>query len=122
MRLARGSIIIVKGLGDKTRPAVVVQSDAFMDAVGSVTVCPLTTHLIGRSRLRIDVPPSATNGLAENSQIMVDKLQTYMKNKVSDPIGELEPSILAHVDLALRSFLDLHFNGLEALVEVPQEK
>lgn len=122
MKLVRGSVVIVKGMGDKTRPAVVVQSDAFMEAVDSITVCPMTTHLISRSRLRINVAPTKANGLVEQSQVMVDKLQTYMKEKVQGPVGEIEAPILAHVDLALRSFLDLHFNGLEAFVEVPQEK
>ena len=82
--MRRGDVVIVRGKGDfgKTRPAVVIQSDAHGLELNSVTVCPMSTHLVERGRLRLDVSPSMANGLRSPSQIMIDKIQTYMKDKV----------------------------------------
>ena len=89
----------------------------YLEAIPSVTVCPLTTLLIEESRLRIIIEPSGANGLAHRSQVMIDKIQTYMKDNVSQPIGEIDQLTLDHMNIALRSFLDLQISGLENILE-----
>jgi mRNA interferase MazF len=79
----RGDLVTVALKGDqgKSRPALVVQSDHFGDLT-SVTVQPITGTLVGAPLLRVPVEPSEQNGLAKRSQIMVDKPQTPLRNKL----------------------------------------
>jgi mRNA interferase MazF len=53
----------------KPRPAVVVQSDYFNETHASVTVCPITSHLIDDAPLfRMAVEPGGGTGLKASSQ------------------------------------------------------
>lgn len=59
------------GAYGKPRPALIVQSDLF-DALGSVTILPITGELRVAPLLRIPLDPTETNGLRKKSQIMID--------------------------------------------------
>lgn len=104
----RGDLVTVVFAGDyeKPRPALIVQSDAF-SAVESVTVLPLTTHLLAAPLLRITVEPSGANGLLRRSQVMVDKAATVPRGKVGARIGHIDPEIMRATDAALSRFLGL---------------
>lgn len=106
--LKRGDLITVALQGDqgKPRPALVVQSDHFAELPG-VTVLPITSTLIDAPLLRVDIEPSAQNGLARRSQIMVDKPQTLHRSKVGGIIGHLDPPTLLTVNGALALFFGL---------------
>ena len=106
--LKRGDLVTVALQGDvgKPRPALVVQSDHFAD-LPAVTVLPITSTLVDAPLLRVDVEPSAQNGLAKRSQIMVDKPQTLHRSKVGAVIGHLEPATLLTVNGALALFFGL---------------
>lgn len=105
----RGDLVIVSARGDygKPRPAVVIQNERLEDVVESVTVCFLTTDLIQGRRLRIDVDPHAGNGLREPSQIQVDKIMIFPREKVRGPIGRLNIDQVRAVERWLLLFLDL---------------
>jgi mRNA interferase MazF len=106
----RGSVVLVSAKGDygKTRPAVVVQDSRMENIVASVTVCFLTSDLSTEHRiLRIDVAPAAENGLRQQSQVQVEKLMTFSKNKVRGPIGQLSEREMAAVDMGLLVHLGL---------------
>ena len=107
-RLKRGDLVTVALQGDqgKPRPALVVQSDHFSD-LPAVTVLPITSTLLDAPLLRVDIEPSARNGLAKRSQIMVDKAQTVHRSKVGGVIGQLEQSTLLNVNGALALFFGL---------------
>lgn len=106
--LKRGDLVTVALQGDmgKPRPALVVQSDHFAE-LPAITVLPITSTLVDAPLLRVDVEPSAQNGLAKRSQIMVDKPQTLHRSKVGGVIGHLEPAKLLTVNGALALFFGL---------------
>ena len=97
----RGDLVTVSLQGDygKPRPALVVQSD-FLDALDSVVLCPVTSDL-RTAAFRVTVEPTSVNGLRVLSQVMVDKLSTLPRSKLSPPFGKLEEERLKAVDRAL---------------------
>lgn len=92
----------------KIRPAVVVQADAVTRVWNSVIVCPLSSHETAVSTFaRIDLVPTAQNGLEKNSQIMVDKITTYPIDKVRGPIGKIDDRSLEALNVSLVLILGL---------------
>jgi mRNA interferase MazF len=90
----------------KPRPALVIQSDLF-DEHPSVTILPVTSDRRDTPLFRIDVAPTATNGLRKPSQIMVDKAQTIPREKLGDRFGQLEDDRMLAVIRALALFLGI---------------
>lgn len=106
--MKRGDLVTVAFSGDygKPRPALVVQSDGY-DDLSSVTVLPLTSHLIDAPRTRIVIAPSPENGLRSPSSIMVEKIGSLSRRKVGPVIGRLSPKDMSAVDRALAIFLGI---------------
>jgi mRNA interferase MazF len=106
--MKRGDLVIVALAGDygKPRPALIVQSDAFVDHP-SVTVLLLTSDVINSPRTRISVPPNSTTGLSKTSQVMIDKAMTLPRAKIGKTIGRVDQGILNQVISALARFLEL---------------
>ena len=97
----RGDLVTVFLQGDygKPRPALVIQSDLLTE-LDSVVFCPVTGEL-RTAAFRVTVEPTAHNGLRALSQVMVDKLSTLPRSKVSAPFGRLEDERMRAVDRAL---------------------
>lgn len=97
----RGELVKVSLQGDygKPRPALVVQSD-LLSGLDSVVLCPVTSELRD-AVFRVTVEPNPANGLRVLSQIMVDKLSTLPRTKISEPIGRLDDERMRAVDRAL---------------------
>lgn len=97
----RGDLVTVSLQGDygKPRPALVVQSDLLTD-LDSVVLCPITSDL-RNAVFRVTVEPNTANGLRTLSQVMVDKLSTLPRTKVSEPFGHLDEERMRTVDRAL---------------------
>ena len=106
--MRRGDLVTVALQGEqgKPRPALVMQADRFAGLAG-VTVLPITGLLLDAPMLRVEVAPSAQNGLAKRSQIMVDKPQTPPRGKVGAVIGRLDDATMLTVSRALALFLGL---------------
>ena len=104
----RGEIvtIVLPGAYGKPRPALVIQSDLF-NALGAVTVLPVTSELRTAPLMRIALDPSDANGLRRKSQIMIDKTQTVPREKLGSTIGKVEPETLVTVERALATFLGI---------------
>jgi mRNA interferase MazF len=104
----RGELWTVAGgvYASKPRPALIVQEDLF-NATGSVTVVPLTTTLTDAPLLRVRVATSEMSGLAQDSDIMVDKLTTVRRSNVQSRVGRLATDQLAEVERCLMTFLGL---------------
>jgi mRNA interferase MazF len=109
----RGELVTIAISGDygKPRPALVIQSDAFVE-LPSVTVLRLTSELHEWPLLRITVAPNAANGLRKPSQIMIDKATTVPRAKLGACIGRIEADTLRAVEQALQAFLG--FEGAAA--------
>lgn len=90
----------------KPRPVVVIQDDRF-DATASVTVCPLTTNALAAPLLRLGLEPSVANGLAQASQVMVDKVTTIPRANVGERLGLLDDADLIRLNRAVIVFLGL---------------
>ena len=91
----------------KPRPALIVQSHLFAE-LPSVVICPLTTTLRDDADLfRLDVQPSARNGVRQASQIAVDKLTVVPSSKIGEVIGEADDELLLRVNRALSLFLGI---------------
>ncbi|NGO50656.1 type II toxin-antitoxin system PemK/MazF family toxin [Allomesorhizobium camelthorni] len=107
--MRRGDLVIVSAKGDygKPRPAVVIQNDRLEDWVESLTVCFLTTDLTTGRNLRVDVEPNSGNGLHGKSQVQIEKIMTFPKDKARGPVGRLSSDQMRAVDRGLLLLLDL---------------
>ena len=90
----------------KPHPVLIVQDNRF-DATASITVCPLTTDPTDIPLLRIALDPTETNGLAEASRIMLDKVTTMPRAKLGDRIGSVSGTDMATLSRSLVVFLGL---------------
>ncbi|WP_144733702.1 type II toxin-antitoxin system PemK/MazF family toxin [Extensimonas perlucida] len=97
----RGDLVTVSLQGDydKPRPALVIQSDLLTD-LESVVLCPVTNDL-RNTVFRVTVEPNPANGLHTLSQVMVDKLSTLPRTKISEPFGRLDADRMKAIDRAL---------------------
>lgn len=90
----------------KPRPALVVQSDHF-EATESVTVMLISSSEVHSDYGRINVEPSATNGLRRPSQVMIDKAMTIPRQKVGRVIGRLDAETMVRVNRSISLFFGL---------------
>ena len=104
--MRRGDIVTVAGgvYASKPRPALVVQDDRF-DATDSLTVCPFTTTEVDAPLLRVPVAADETNGLDQDSYLMVDKITTVRKSNARTVLGRLEATTLVEFERRLLVFL-----------------
>jgi len=92
----------------KTRPVLVIQAQALLDAQHpSTLIIPLTTVLInGAEPLRIRVP--AASRLRRTSDLLIDQLRAIDNRRlVEGPLTKLSTALMAQVHEALAEVLDL---------------
>ncbi len=92
----------------KTRPVLVVQSQALLDvAHPSILVVPLTTKLVDDAApLRIRVP--AADRLYGDSDLLVDQLRAIDNRRlIKGPLARLDESLMATAGAAILEVLDL---------------
>lgn len=98
--------VALQGEHSRPRPALVIQSDLFAGAA-TVTVLLLTSTRAEAPLIRIDVAPSAGNGLRQPSQVMIDKAMTVRAERLGAPFGRLDDVALLAVSRALALFLGI---------------
>ncbi len=92
----------------KTRPVLIVQSQALLDANHpSTLVIPLTTNLTEDAEpLRVRVP--AAGRLRRNSDLLVDQLRAIDNRRlVQGPLVRLPEPLMGRIGHALLEVLDL---------------
>jgi mRNA interferase MazF len=92
----------------KTRPVLIVQAQALLDAGHpSTLIVPLTTNLVnGAEPLRIRV--SAIGRLRQSSDLLMDQLRAIDNRRLtSGPLAQLSPAVMGRVGDALREVPDL---------------
>jgi len=106
--MKRGDLVTIAVPGDfgKPRPALVIQADVF-SAHTTMTVLPITSHLVDAPLLRIDIRPSVGNGLQASSQVMVDKAVTVKREKIGPVFGRIGADALVKVNRCLAVFLGI---------------
>jgi mRNA interferase MazF len=104
--MRRGDIVTVAGgvYANKPRPALIVQDDRF-DATDSLTVCPFTTTEVDAPLLRVPVTADDSNGLDQDSFLMVDKITTVRRSNAHAVLGKLEATTTIELERRLLVFL-----------------
>jgi mRNA interferase MazF len=107
--MRRGELYVAAPPGDygKPRPVVIVQSDLFIEARDSITVCLLSSGLIDAPLFRVRVKRGSSNRLKRACDVMADKVMTLRKERLRQSLGSLSPDELVAVDQALRRWLAL---------------
>jgi len=113
----RGDVVLVRfphpsGLRGKKRPAVVVQSDAYAAALGTVVVAEVTKNLTMASDpacLSIDMntPDGSATGLVRDSVVSCLVLVTVYADAVDQVLGTLSPTLKRKLDDCLKAALGL---------------
>jgi mRNA interferase MazF len=106
--LRRGEIWTVAGGGDyagKPRPALILQDDRF--DTDSVTVCLFTTDATEAPLFRLEIEPSAANGLDATSRLMIDKITTVHRRRLGSKLGGMADADLVRVNRAVVVFLGI---------------
>lgn len=92
----------------KTRPVLIVQAQALLDADHpSTLIVPLTTNLIvGAEPLRVRVP--AEGDLHSESDLLVDQVRAIDNRRlVQGPLAQLPAALMSEVGQALKEVLEL---------------
>ena len=92
----------------KTRPVLIVQAQALLDAGHpSTLVAPLTTRLTDAAEpLRIRIP--AAGNLQRDSDVLIDQLRAIDNRRlIRGPLVDVGPRLMATVGEALLEVLDL---------------
>ena len=91
----------------KTRPVLIVQAQALLDADHpSTLVVPLTTHLVDDAEpLRVRVKPGGR--LRKESDLLVDQMRAIDNRRLIDgPLTHLSAAAMRRVEDAIRAVLD----------------
>ena len=107
--MKRGEVWTVSGGSQytgKPRPAVVVQEGRFAETE-SLTVCGFTTDTTEAPLIRLEIEPTARNGLKSACRIMVDKITTVSKARLGKRVGRLDDEDMVRLNRALVVFLGL---------------
>lgn len=104
----RGELITISLQGDfgKPRPAVIMQANAF-STLSSVTLIPFTSEIDKAPLFRLIIEPSKENGLLKKSALMIDKIHTISREKISKPFGKISKTELIEVERLASLFLGL---------------
>jgi mRNA interferase MazF len=113
----RGEIVIVRldpargSEAAKTRPAIVVSSDAANDTAtrlgrGIITVVPVTSSIARVYPFQVLLPARQT-GLPHDSKAQAEQVRSVAVERVGQRIGQLPPILVAELDQALRVHLSL---------------
>jgi mRNA interferase MazF len=107
--MERGDVVTIAAGGDPGEPrtAVIVQTDAFPPALGSVVVCRMTRDLVEAPDFRVTIEPRPGNGLAERVQVMADKPVTVRRERIGRRIGRLAGAEVARINVALAFVMGL---------------
>ena len=73
----------------------------------SVIVCPLSTALRDAPLTRVPIEPTEANGLAQPSEIMMDRITTVRRANVGGRVGELTKQDMIRVEQCLLVFLGI---------------
>ena len=106
--MSRGDLVIVAAPGDfgKSRPAVIVQSNAIPESHASIVICPMTSELV-EADFRITIEPGPETGLRARSQVMADKPVTIRRERIGQRIGQLGAADMARLNVALALVMGL---------------
>jgi mRNA interferase MazF len=90
----------------KTRPVVVIQTDALNRVHPSTIICPLTTQVAGFANpLRVALP-RGVSGLTRRSDILVDQIKAIDNRRLQRRLGALPDPYLSELRRKVLLVLD----------------
>jgi mRNA interferase MazF len=100
--MERGDLVTVAASGDygKPRPALVIQTD-HLPETDSILVCLLTTTIRDAPLFRFSLPATRETGLAQVSQVMVDKIMAIRRDRCGHRIGKVDPESMLSLNRLL---------------------
>ncbi|MEA3410043.1 MAG: type II toxin-antitoxin system PemK/MazF family toxin [Pseudomonadota bacterium] len=104
IRLNRGDVVTALFFQDNQRTGVVVISTDFQ-ASENVTLCPITSTLVGGS-LRVRVLPGAS-GLTMTSEVMPYRVTTLPLSRIGTVVGRLSDTEVENLNRILKEWLNL---------------
>jgi len=114
----RGEVVVIAAGGPftgKPRPAVILQSDAFV--LDSITVSLITSERSEDLLFRVPVLPTTENGLSQDSWIMADKIVTLRRQHVSRVIGYMGHEDMQRLHTAILIFLGMPGASFDAALD-----
>ncbi len=109
MEVKRGDLVLVvvpSELG-RPRPGVVVQADEFDQELSTIFVCPISSDVQDKLRLRPIIEAEPSTGLRIRSQIMTDKMIALRRDRVRRVIGHIDTQTSEDLDRSLLVVLGL---------------
>ncbi len=116
--MKRGDVVLVRfphpsGQRGKKRPAVVIQSDAYIGILRTVVVAEVTKNLAMKDDpacLFIDLttPDGQATGLLVDSVVSGLVLDTVYADTIAQVLGNLSPALLLQFDMCLKVGLGLN--------------
>lgn len=108
--MKRGDVVIAAAKGQftgKPRPYVVVQGDWTLEIATTVTLCPITTQLLGIGRVRVPIEASEATGLEYDGEVEVDRVTTLRRSSIDQVVGAVPSETMRRLDRSLKNWLDL---------------
>ena len=99
----RGDVVIATiggGIGNKPRPAVIIQEDDF-GSTETVLMIPFTSDIPAILVSRPYFAPNIETGLNQPCVLMVDKLLPVRRKSIGEIIGQLSTADMERVERAL---------------------
>jgi mRNA interferase MazF len=91
----------------KTRPVLVVQTNALNKVHGSTIVCPITTNVQLKSEiLRVHLK-KGTASLQMDSDVMIDQIRSIDNKRLIKRLGSISENLVQQVAENLKIVLDL---------------
>lgn len=93
----------------KTRPVVVLQTDALNKVHPSTLICPITSKVHPDSKLLRAHIPKGVAGLEKDSDIMIDQLRAIDNRRLLKKLGMIPKALGDQLSQNLKIVLDLDF-------------
>lgn len=91
----------------KTRPVLIVQTDALNKVHPSTLICPITTNVKQESQLLRVHLKKGTTKVKTNCDVMIDQLRAIDNKRLIKKIGALPEELIERVKENIRIVLDL---------------
>ena len=91
----------------KTRPVLIVQTDALNKVHPSTLICPITTNVKQESQLLRVHLKKGTAKVKTNCDVMIDQLRAIDNKRLIKKIGALPEELIERVKENIRIVLDL---------------
>jgi mRNA interferase MazF len=111
--IKRGEIWTVRwtGLASKPRPALVIQSEAYLQTSTDILALITSEDASPGSLLRLAVTADEHNGLLHDSYICLDKLMAIPLANIDKRLGAASLEILHEIDARLIKILGIEVGG-----------